>query len=372
MAAVTDVKLPTLLEGGQSGGYHLSRALNAWKSSDKKTEKVETPKLAAAATLTRTAECVNPKAEKREKGEANTEEVVEGCISTEDDRSEPSGEAEESVSAHSETAALKESSEAIALDDESRINAIEAEATSDPGMSSVDETKAEENTTEEIGEADASDEEDDECGVEDLENIIEAITTQEEEAAVGGHHARVVDAESEEAFWKAAQKALRERARKEKVFAFLRKHGFKGVNERKGWFFNYTYPLHVAVELNNVDVVRALIKCKARKKLRDSSGRTPKQTALYLNRFGSHDEMLSVLHRPKRQAPASRQPLAEDVAIDSSILNDAKSDMATAPVSAYCSSQVTTAQEADPAQSEVTSVSATVYGARAETLPDGI
>jgi len=152
----------------------------------------------------------------------------------------------------------------------------------------------------------------------DATNHVENVADAADEMPV--RPPRVIDAESEEAFWKAAQKALRERARREKVDAFLKKHRFKTVNERKGWLFSYTYPLHVAVELNDVDMARTLVKSKARKKQRDSMGRTAKQTALYLNRFGSHDEMLRLLHRPKKQVRAP-QPLADDVAIDTVVLD---------------------------------------------------
>lgn len=167
-----------------------------------------------------------------------------------------------------------------------------------------------------------------EAGEEDQPGHEEPMDATE---AMPARPERIIDVDSEETFWKAAQKALRERARRVKVDAFLKLHGFKSVNERKGWLFSYTYPLHLAVELNDVDMARTLIKSKARKKQRDASGRTPKQIALDQNRFGSHDEILRVLHRPKRQVPAT-QPLADDAAIDATVLNASSTNVAECEV----------------------------------------
>jgi hypothetical protein len=194
--------------------------------------------------------------------------------------------------AHMKCGKIQESSEEC-LEEESKVYVVEVEDRQNESL--ADATNHVEN-------------------VADVENIADAA----DEMPV--RPPRIIDAESEEAFWKAAQKALRERARREKVDAFLKKHRFKTVNERKGWLFSYTYPLHVAVELNDVDMARTLVKSKARKKQRDSLGHTAKQTALYLNKFGSHDEMLRVLHRPKKQVRAP-QPLADDVAIDTVVLD---------------------------------------------------
>lgn len=83
----------------------------------------------------------------------------------------------------------------------------------------------------------------------------------------------------EEAFWTKAQEALTERGRREKLLQFLREHHFKDVNSSTGWFFNYHFPLHVAVEQNDAAMVSLLLHFKAKKKLKDATGRTARQLA---------------------------------------------------------------------------------------------
>mmetsp|Transcript_136546 Transcript_136546/g.323410 ORF Transcript_136546/g.323410 Transcript_136546/m.323410 type:complete len:155 (-) Transcript_136546:303-767(-) len=80
-------------------------------------------------------------------------------------------------------------------------------------------------------------------------------------------------------------KTLRKERRhaKAKLSTFLIDHGFKtnAVNSpRKRWCgMSYTYPLHVAVEQNDVEIVSLLLDCGADPEARDSWGRTPRQRA---------------------------------------------------------------------------------------------
>eukprot|EP00401_Gymnodinium_catenatum_P008314 CAMPEP_0117481596 /NCGR_PEP_ID=MMETSP0784-20121206/12981_1 /TAXON_ID=39447 /ORGANISM="" /LENGTH=294 /DNA_ID=CAMNT_0005276057 /DNA_START=65 /DNA_END=947 /DNA_ORIENTATION=- len=108
----------------------------------------------------------------------------------------------------------------------------------------------------------------------------------------------------EEAFWSAAQSALRERERREKVGAFLKANGFTGVNSANGWLFSYSYPLHVAVEKKDAEMVCLLIESKADKKLKDSKGRTPRRLARHRNLYGSHRAVLQALGRSSRKKRA--------------------------------------------------------------------
>ncbi|CAJ1358112.1 unnamed protein product [Effrenium voratum] len=69
---------------------------------------------------------------------------------------------------------------------------------------------------------------------------------------------------------------------KAKVSSFLTDHGFPmNVNSQKRRLFgmSYTYPLHVAVMENNVEIVMLLLDCGADPAARDSRGRTPLQRA---------------------------------------------------------------------------------------------
>jgi len=116
----------------------------------------------------------------------------------------------------------------------------------------------------------------------------------------------------EEAFWTKAQEALDERGRREKLLQFLREHHFKDVNSSTGWFFNYHFPLHVAVEQNDAAMVSLLLHFKAKKKLKDATGRTARQLAHIKNTSGSHDKVLMVFmeHTAARKMRAAARRAA--------------------------------------------------------------
>jgi len=67
----------------------------------------------------------------------------------------------------------------------------------------------------------------------------------------------------------------------ERVFRiWMERQGFKDVNEkRKTLFFSFTYPLHVAVQENNADIVRMLVAAGADKNKKDWNGLTPEKVA---------------------------------------------------------------------------------------------
>merc|ERR1712019_179239 len=103
-----------------------------------------------------------------------------------------------------------------------------------------------------------------------------------------------------EAFWRAAQQALKERARRvrhDRVQAFLQTNGFTGINNMKGWFLNRYYPLHAAVEQCDAEMVRLLLECKASRKCKDAKGRTPRQLAKHRNANESHNAVLEEFAR---------------------------------------------------------------------------
>jgi len=110
-------------------------------------------------------------------------------------------------------------------------------------------------------------------------------------------------AADDEFFWTAAQMALKERERREKVAAFLKAHKFTGVNTRRGWYFSYDYPLHCAARHADLEMVRLLLKSKAVRKQRDSDGRTPRQVAKRENYHGSHVPVIKALTGRRRKKP---------------------------------------------------------------------
>merc|ERR1712151_674196 len=129
----------------------------------------------------------------------------------------------------------------------------------------------------------------------------------------GGRQTNESDSRStqadDEAFWRAAQQALKERARRvrhERVKAFLQTNGFSGINNMKGWFLNRYYPLHAAVDQCDAEMVRLLLESKASRKYKDAKGRTARQLAKHRNTNGSHAAVLAEFAKMSRTKAAKR------------------------------------------------------------------
>lgn len=78
-----------------------------------------------------------------------------------------------------------------------------------------------------------------------------------------------------------------------KLRGFLDCNGFKSVNSRRWRYLKSSYPLHVAVEQNNEDIVRILLRSGANPEQSNSSGLTPRQMAERRNRHDSHAKVLA-------------------------------------------------------------------------------
>jgi len=76
---------------------------------------------------------------------------------------------------------------------------------------------------------------------------------------------------------------------------WLRSHGVFNVNSEKKGMLRTSYPLHVAVEENDPNMIRLLIIAGAHTKRTDSSGRTALQLAERRNKKGSHDQVIEIL-----------------------------------------------------------------------------
>eukprot|EP00440_Ansanella_granifera_P041278 gb/GFBE01044764.1/.p1 GENE.gb/GFBE01044764.1/~~gb/GFBE01044764.1/.p1 ORF type:complete len:221 (+),score=85.82 gb/GFBE01044764.1/:1-663(+) len=112
----------------------------------------------------------------------------------------------------------------------------------------------------------------------------------------------------------AAEAAARERAeadrlereeRERDVAAFLKQHGFAGVDTAKKSFLSSTYALHKAAELGDVKIVAMLMKSGADVSKKNSSGKTAAQVAAKKDKKGSHAAVLSVLSVSSSGYPAS-------------------------------------------------------------------
>lgn len=124
--------------------------------------------------------------------------------------------------------------------------------------------------------------------------------------------AKAVD---DEAFWTAAQRALHERERRERVGAFLKQYGFSSVHSKQGWW-HYTFPLHVAAELGDAHLVQLILDSKAPRRRRDSSGQTARMLAKSVNRQGSHDAVIEVLKYSQSRRAKCKAPSQEVMSIE--------------------------------------------------------
>merc|ERR1712008_201155 len=93
------------------------------------------------------------------------------------------------------------------------------------------------------------------------------------------------------------RRAARERARqdREKIAAYLKKHGFSGPQAKRKKLFALGYPLHIAVEENNPEIVQLLLRAGADRGQRNSHGLTPFALAIKRNKNSSHEEVLQLL-----------------------------------------------------------------------------
>lgn len=120
--------------------------------------------------------------------------------------------------------------------------------------------------------------------------------------------------QEDEEFWTKAQEALEDRSRRERLLKFMKRHRFKDVNSSSGWFFNFRFPLHAAVEDNDAEMIRILLHFKAKTKMKDASGWSARQLARKRNINGSHEAVLQLLNdhaMARRKRAAARRAAKE-------------------------------------------------------------
>eukprot|EP00930_Biecheleria_cincta_P025857 TRINITY_DN18338_c0_g1_i1.p1 TRINITY_DN18338_c0_g1~~TRINITY_DN18338_c0_g1_i1.p1 ORF type:complete len:252 (-),score=45.58 TRINITY_DN18338_c0_g1_i1:285-959(-) len=81
----------------------------------------------------------------------------------------------------------------------------------------------------------------------------------------------------------------------EEIQAFLKKHGFSGVNSIKRYLMSSTYPLHKAAELGDEKMVALLLQKGADPSLKNSSSKTAAEVAKKKDKSGSHATVHSLL-----------------------------------------------------------------------------
>jgi len=96
---------------------------------------------------------------------------------------------------------------------------------------------------------------------------------------------------------KSEQRLAQEAAeRKSLLDDFLAKNGFDGVsNKRRRTLRPSIYPLHLAAEKGDAQLIGLLLEAGADRLMKDSRGQTPEEVARKKNRKGSHDEALAAL-----------------------------------------------------------------------------
>lgn len=104
-----------------------------------------------------------------------------------------------------------------------------------------------------------------------------------------------VKAEQEAKAAAAKAKAEMESAQKA-VDAFLKARGFKQLTApRKAVCGSAVYPIHQAVEENNAELVKAMVRCGADLQQKNASKKTPLEFASKCNKNGSHDLVVKAL-----------------------------------------------------------------------------
>lgn len=95
----------------------------------------------------------------------------------------------------------------------------------------------------------------------------------------------------------AAQSAAELAAAQEKVGEWCKKNKFYDINTQKMTIRGATkFPLHTAVKHQDDEIVRLLLKCGADQHVKDSRKQTPGELAAAMNKNGSHNQIIALLH----------------------------------------------------------------------------
>jgi len=103
------------------------------------------------------------------------------------------------------------------------------------------------------------------------------------------------------------QKKTERAEAKSQILPFLQQHGFDSVKSKKTWLWRLYYPLHVAVEKNDLDVLNRLLKAGADVQKKNHRGQTPLQLATRLNKGGNRTAMIQALTTATSKANRARE-----------------------------------------------------------------
>jgi len=97
---------------------------------------------------------------------------------------------------------------------------------------------------------------------------------------------------------------------------FLQRHGFQTVKSKKSFLWRFSYPLHVAVKINDVEAVELLLRAGADAKRTNSAGETPQQLAKRIQKGNSHAAVMAALERKANSRTAGKAPNAASSSTD--------------------------------------------------------
>merc|ERR1719310_2059314 len=93
----------------------------------------------------------------------------------------------------------------------------------------------------------------------------------------------------------ARQKKIKEMDDQRKVRGFLHSNGFKSVNELARKKFTKVTPLHTAIGLNNVEMVKLLVAAGADPRKMNGKKESPLKLAQKLDKNGTHAAIIEAL-----------------------------------------------------------------------------
>lgn len=86
-------------------------------------------------------------------------------------------------------------------------------------------------------------------------------------------------------------------AAKERVSEWCRKNSFRDMNTQKKTMRGATkFPLHTAVKHQNDEMVELMLKCGVSHHVKTSGQQTPAELAMSMNKNGSHEQIIALLH----------------------------------------------------------------------------
>jgi len=179
----------------------------------------------------------------------------------------------------------REAVERLAQEERERVDAAERAKAEEERL----RQEAEEDALRQEAEAQRRAEEEAETQRKEAE-LAERLAQEKRERVAAAERAKA------EAHAAAAKSKAEVEAAQQSVDDFLKGRGFKNMlTPRKAFCGASIHPLHLAVEENNAETVRSLLRCGADKTQKNSAKMSPLELAEKCNKKGSHDAIVELL-----------------------------------------------------------------------------